>query len=145
MVPGMGDVAPEGGGRVHVYRHTVRYFECDQQGVVFNMWYLGYFDEAMDAFLTGGGVAYRELIATGFDVQLVHSEIDWVAPLRWGDEAVISVRLLRAGTTSFTLGFEVSAAERAVAAGRTVYVTIRTDGSGKVPVPPALLGSLTAT
>jgi acyl-CoA thioester hydrolase len=51
------------------YRHQVRYFETDQQGVVFNMWYLGYFDEAMTAFLAEGGVAYADLLASGFDVQ----------------------------------------------------------------------------
>jgi acyl-CoA thioester hydrolase len=143
-VSGVDLTAPGGEGRVHTYRHSVRYFECDQQGVVFNMWYLGYFDEALSAYLAGGGVSYRELLDEGFDVQLVHSEIDWVAPLRWGDEAVVTVRLLRAGTTSFTLGFEVSAGAGAVATGRTVYVTIRTDGSGKVPIPAALAAAIGA-
>ena len=128
--------------RVHEYRHKVRYFECDQQGVVFNMWYLGYFDEAMAAFLEGGGVDYSDLIDAGFDVQLVHSEIDWIGPLRWGDEAVVAVRLVKVGTTSFTLGFDVSAGDHAVATGRTVYVAIRTDGSGKVPIPPELAAGI---
>jgi acyl-CoA thioester hydrolase len=129
---------------VHEYRHQVRYFECDQQGVVFNMWYLGYFDEALGAFLGGGGVGYADLIETGYDVQLVHSEIDWIGPLRWGDEAVVAVRLLTVGTTSFSLGFEVSTGGRAVSTGRTVYVAIRTDGSGKVAIPPALAAAIGA-
>jgi acyl-CoA thioester hydrolase len=132
----------DGEPRVHEYRHKVRYFECDQQGVVFNMWYLGYFDEALAAFLGGGGIDYAELIEAGFDVQLVHSEIDWIGPLRWGDDAVVAVRLLGTGRTSFTLGFEVSAGDHAVATGRTVYVAIRTDGSGKVPIPPALAAAI---
>jgi acyl-CoA thioester hydrolase len=130
--------------RHHEYRHTVRYFECDQQGVVFNMWYLGYFDEALGAYLDAGGTGYREMIAAGFDVQLVHSDIDWVSPLRWGDEAVVVVRLLRSGTTSLTVGFDVSTAGRAVATGRTVYVAVRTDGSGKVPIPPVLAAAIGA-
>ena len=41
--------------RTTIYRHRVRYLEADQQGVVFNMWYLGYFDEAMAQFLEEGG------------------------------------------------------------------------------------------
>ena len=28
------------------HRFDVRYLEADQQGVVFNMWYLAYFDDA---------------------------------------------------------------------------------------------------
>ena len=33
------------------YRHTVRYLEVDAQNVAFNSWYLGWFDDAMSAFL----------------------------------------------------------------------------------------------
>jgi acyl-CoA thioester hydrolase len=130
--------------RVHTYRHQVRYFECDQQGVVFNMWYLGYFDEALGAFIAGGGVTVAEMIESGYDVQLVHSEIDWAGPLRWGDEAHIAVRLLGTGRTSFRVGFEVSAAGITVATGQTVYVAIRTDGSGKVPIPAGLAAAIGA-
>jgi acyl-CoA thioester hydrolase len=129
-------------GRVSVYRHVVRYFECDQQGVVFNMWYLGYFDEALGAFLAGGGLGYRELVRSGVDVQLVHSEIDWSGPLRWGDEAVVEVRLAGRGTTSFAVGLAVYAGERPVATGRTVYVVVATDGSGKMALPDRLAVAL---
>jgi acyl-CoA thioester hydrolase len=138
------DARAEGAARVHTYRHQVRYFECDQQGVVFNMWYLGYFDEALGAFIGGGGLSVAELIDSGYDVQLVHSEIDWVGPLRWGDEAVIAVRLLGTGRTSFRIGFEVSAGGVIAATGQTVYVAIRTDGSGKVPIPAGLAAAIGA-
>ena len=95
-----------------IYRHRVRYLEADQQGVVFNMWYLGYFDEAMAAFLEEGGLAYPDMLAAGFDVQLVHTEIDWQSSLRWQDEAEVEVELGRAGTTSFDLNFTVSTGSR---------------------------------
>jgi acyl-CoA thioester hydrolase len=120
------------------YRHRVRYFEVDQQGVVFNMWYLGYFDEAMSAFLEEGGLPYRDMLASGHDVQLVHTEIDWSSSLRWPDEARIVVTVAAAGRTSFTLSFAVHAADTLVATGRTVYVVVATDGSGKRPIPPAI-------
>jgi acyl-CoA thioester hydrolase len=127
------------------WRHPVRYFEADQQGVVFNMWYLGYFDEAMTQFLAEGGLAYPDLLAAGYDVQLVHSELDWSGSLRWPDEAEVAVRLLRLGRTSFTLGFEVraqSAGGQQVARGQTVYVVVATDGSGSRPVPAVLRRAL---
>lgn len=128
-----------------VYRHKVRYFEADQQGVVFNMWYLGYFDEAMTTFLEEGGLGYQQMLDAGFDVQLVHSEIDWGSSLRWGDEAEVCVGLAERGTTSFSLSFDVCAGGEKVAAGRTVYVVVATDGSGKRPIPEILgkaLGAL---
>lgn len=132
-----------------VYRHRVRYFEADQQGVVFNMWYLGYFDEAMTQHLADGGLDYTDMTAAGFDVQLVRSEIEWQAPLRWPGDVEVVVTTEATGTTSFTLAFDVSAvpgttgaAGATVARGRTVYVVISADGSGKQPIPLALAAAL---
>jgi acyl-CoA thioester hydrolase len=124
------------------YRHRVRYLEADQQGVVFNMWYLGYFDDAMTLFLEEGGLAYPDMLAAGFDVQLVHSDIDWHSSLRWPAEAEVEVSLEGAGTTSFTLAFGVRSGDTRVATGRTVYVVVATDGSGKRPIPPIVRAAL---
>lgn len=108
------------------------------------MWYLGYFDEAMSCFLAEGGLSYPDLLGSGWDVQLVHSEIDWSAPLRWPGEAIVEVSLERVGRTSFELRFEVSADNVPAAKGRTVYVVVATDGTGKRQIPPDLLRALGA-
>lgn len=121
---------------------AVRYLEVDQQGVVFNMWYLAYLDDAMAAFLTAGGLPYQVMLDAGYDVQLVHTELDWRGSLRWGDEAVVDVRPTRIGRTSFTLGFAVRAGEATVVTASTVYVVVATDGSGKRDVPPLLLDAI---
>jgi acyl-CoA thioester hydrolase len=128
--------------RSTTYRHKVRYLEVDQQGVVFNMWYLGYFDEAMSEFLSEGGLPYADLLSGGHDVQLVHTEIDWRGSLRWGDDACVEVSLAAVGKTSFALRFEVRAGDIPVAEGRTTYVVVATDGSGKRPIPPILHAAL---
>jgi acyl-CoA thioester hydrolase len=126
------------------FTHTVevRYLEVDQQGVVFNMWYLAYLDDAMTAYLLAGGLPYVEMLEAGYDVQLVHTELDWVGSLGWGDRADIDVKTSRLGTTSFTLDFAVRAGGRDVAIARTVYVVVGTDGSGKRPVPDRLRTAL---
>ena len=120
----------------------VRYLEVDQQGVVFNMWYLAYFDDAMTAFLAHGGLTYTDMLAAGYDAQLVHTEVDWHGALRWDDPAVVDVSLARLGRTSFTLRFVVRVDDRPVVSATTVYVVIATDGSGKRPIPPLLRDAL---
>jgi acyl-CoA thioester hydrolase len=132
-----------------VYRHEfpVRYLEVDQQGVVFNAWYLAYLDEAMTGFLHHHGLPYADLQEGGHDVQVVHTELDWRGALRFGDVAQIAVRTEAIGRTSFTLAFEVRAAgapaeATPTATARTVYVCIRLDGSGKTPIPDRLLKAL---
>ncbi len=86
------------------YRHTVRYLEVDAQNVVFNSWYLGWFDDAMSAFLEYGGLPYKEMVAAGYDVQLVRTEIDWRAGVGFQDIIDIAVSTARLGRTSFCAG-----------------------------------------
>lgn len=116
----------------------VRYMEVDQQGVVFNSWYLVYFDDAMTAFLADGGLPYEQMMARGYDVQLVHNETSWRLPVRWQDPLRIRVTTGRMGTTSFALDFAavVDGEERVTAT--TTYVVIATDGSGKRAIPAFL-------
>ncbi|MGQ0480361.1 MAG: acyl-CoA thioesterase [Pseudonocardia sp.] len=125
---------------------NVRYMEVDAQGVVFNAWYLTYFDDAMTAFLLDGGLPYQSMLDAGFDVQLVRSEIDYKAGVRWQDPIVITVTCSHTGRTSFTLDFEVRRTPdedaEVCTLGRTVYVVIGTDGSGKREIPPALRAAL---
>ena len=118
------------------------YFQFDQQGVVFNMWYFGWFDDAMTQFLSDVGYPYTALNADGLDVQLVHTEADWRDAVRYGEQVTIDVSTERVGSTSFTLRFSVRVGAEVRSTGRTIYVVVSTDGSGKRPVPPRLRGGL---
>lgn len=120
----------------------VRYMEVDAQGVVFNAWYLTYFDEAMAAFLADRGLPYPAMLAAGFDVQLVRSEIDWRSGLRWPEDFRVAVATARLGRTSFALDFEARRGDEVTCSGRTVYVVVGTDGSGKRSIPPQLATAL---
>lgn len=121
---------------------VVPYYQVDQQGVVFNMWYLAWFDEAMSGFLASIGQPYDGLIGDGVDVQLVHTEVDWRGSARWGDEVLVGVTADSIGTTSFTLAFAVRVASEVIATAQTVYVMIGTDGTGKRELPMALRSAL---
>jgi acyl-CoA thioester hydrolase len=138
-----------------VFEHpfTVRYYEVDAQNVVFNGWYLGYFDEAMSHFLAARGLPYRVMLDAGYDVQLVRSEIDWRSGLRWQDRAAVAVSTARRGRTSFALDFEVrrypsqddtedGGAHEVTCTARTVYVVVATDGTGKREIPDLIAAAL---
>lgn len=126
------------------HRHVVRYLEVDAQGVVFNAWYLGWFDDAMTAFLAHRGLPYQAMLDTGHDVQLVRSEIDWTAGARFQDEVDIAVATARIGRTSFALDFTATRGAEPICTGRTVYVVVATDGSGKRAIPPVIADALGA-
>lgn len=124
-----------------------RYAEVDQQGVVFNGHYLTWFDEAFTAFLDQAGVSYPDLIAEGLDVQVVRSEIDYVASVRWRDTVRVAVALASLGSTSLTVAFSVlrrgaGAHEIVAVRGRNVYVVVSTSDWSKRPIPNAMREAL---
>ena len=123
---------------------TVRYLEVDQQGVVFNSWYLAYFDDALTAFLDDAGLPYEDMTSRGFDVQLVHNETTWRRGVRWRDDLQIGVETQRLGTTSFVLTFDARVDGESYVTAATTYVVIATDGTGKRPIPDFLRQALLA-
>lgn len=120
----------------------VRYFEADQQGVVFNMWYLAYFEDARNGLLEWSGYSLDRLLSSGHDIRLVHAEIDWRQGLRWRDRAEVCASVARVGATSFTFDFDVSKDDRTVVTGTIVYVIVAADSSSKRPVPKDLRRAL---
>ena len=124
-----------------------RYAEVDQQAVVFNGHYLTWFDEAVTGFFDHLGAGYPDLMAVGLDMQLVHTEIDYSAPVRWRDTVRVEVTCEQVGTTSFTIGFSVlrrrdGSGESVAVRGRNVYVVVSTEDWTKRPVPDALREAL---
>jgi acyl-CoA thioester hydrolase len=127
-----------------VFPLTVRYLEVDQQGVVFNMWYLAYLDDAWTAFLDAGDLPYAAMFDAGYDVQLVHTELDWHGPLGFGEPAEVRVGIEALGRSSITVQFEVWSMDRRVVNATTVYVVVPVGGQGSMAVPDRLRRALGA-
>lgn len=124
------------------HRVDVRFMELDSYGIVFHMWYLAYFDDAMIAYFKSRGVSYKSIF-----IQVVRTELDFSkARIRRGDSIDIAVRPVHIGKSSFTLEFAVQHADGShpMVLGRTVYVCVRPvdDGTVKHPIPQPLLDVL---
>lgn len=139
----------------HVFRYPVdvRFFEVDSLGVVFNMWYLGWCDEAMSAFMKSIGYGYATLRGDGFDAVLRNAQIEWSDSLEAFQHAEIAVRVDHVGTTSFRLGYDIHrvSMERVAQAAQEpplcarvaiTYVCVEVAGRGKVPIPEGLRAAL---
>jgi acyl-CoA thioester hydrolase len=124
-----------------------RFAEVDQQNVVFNAHYLTWFDEAVTGYFDHLGTSYPDLMSAGLDMQLVHTEIDYAAPVRWRDTVRVAVVCEYVGTTSFAIGFSVlrgtdGSDELLAVRGRNVYVVVSTEDWTKRPIPHALRSAL---
>ena len=126
-----------------------RYAEVDQQGVVFHGHYLTWFDEASTAFLDHVGVPIVGFDEWDVDLQTVHAELDYLAPVRWRDDVRVEVRCQSTGRTSFTLGFDVvrrnpDGTEVPTTRGRNVYVVVSTQDWTSRELPARLREALTS-
>jgi len=143
-------VSDRSGTDVFRYGVDVRFFEVDALGVVFNMWYLGWCDEAENAFLEHRGFRYEDLNDMGLDAVLRKADVDWFDSLHAFERAEVEVRVEHIGTTSFRLGYDIhrlADPSRGVTAARCAHVSITyvcvvSDGKATTPMPPGLRAAL---
>lgn len=119
------------------YLLRVRYAECDAQGVVFNARFGEYVDVATTEFTRVIWGGYQAMVNTGFDNKVVNLTISWHAPARFDDVLVLSVRLKKLGTTSYTLKvlFRNFLTDVLIAEAEITYVMVKADTSAKVAMP----------
>lgn len=122
-----------------VYARPVRFEEVDAAGILFFGRTMNFCHEAMENFFGALAGGYVDLIMNrkiGFPA--VHVEADWVAPLRYGDEARIAVSVSKIGTTSCTFRYAITRAQDGANVATVNHVTVSTDlrTMTKVPLPP---------
>jgi len=107
------------------YYTRVRYQDCDAQHVVFNARYGDYVDLAVTEFLRATFPG-RDPFDGSLEIQVVRQLIEWTAPARFNDVLEISVRTIRIGTTSVTIGFELRLAgtRDTIVTAEVVYVVV---------------------
>lgn len=123
---------------------TTHYYHYDQQGVVFNMWYLSFIEDARNAWFAHCGYPLEQLLADGLDIQVVHVDLGWRAAVRYGEDVAVRVRTERLGTTSLTLHYDVVARDEVCASGTSTYVIVDGAINGKAPVPERMRAALSA-
>ena len=115
-----------------VCRETVRFRDVDVMGHVNNAVFLTYIESARVQFLLHLGTA-STLDDLGIIVARI--EIDFRAPLSFGDEIEVGVRAGRFGTKSFDLEYELRSNGRVVAEATSVCVAYDYGSGETIPIP----------
>jgi 4-hydroxybenzoyl-CoA thioesterase len=116
----------------------VRFGDIDHAGIVYYPRFLHYFHVALEEFFTVEvGSEYHTVInEERVGLPVVHLEIDFRSPLRFGDEIDVEVRGLDLGTTSVTWRYAVWKQDGSLAAEATIVtVSLDMDSFGKRPLP----------
>ena len=96
------------------YDHTLRsrYSETDKMGYVYYGHYLAFFEEARTEMIRNSGVSYRQLEDNGVMLPVIHSEIEYKAPVYYDEEVIIRVKEYDIPTIRLQTFYEVIAKER---------------------------------
>ena len=73
----------------------VRDYECDLQGIVNNAVYQHYLEHARHVFLRQKGIDFTSLAARGTNLVVIRLEINYLFPLRSGDQFFVGLNLER--------------------------------------------------
>jgi len=122
---------------VEPYRRTVRFWDIDVYGHVFNPRYFVYFDDALTDFFAAAGIPFDAERNGGFHFVVAHASCDYRGEATLGDRLATTIRLEEIGRTSITFGFTTvkEPGGELVATGKEVYVVVDAATRRPVPVP----------
>jgi acyl-CoA thioester hydrolase len=125
---------------VHVIR--VRYGECDQQGVVFNANWLGYFDVAVTELWRERIGPYSEMLEAGTDMVVAEANLRFLGPAGFDDEVELEVSVERLGTTSLSTRIDARTGGGPVVEGRMRHVFVDPETKRKKEMPEHVRAAL---
>ena len=110
----------------------IYYHDTDAGGVVYYGNYLKYFERARTQYFEDRGLSVAELMKEGTMFVVVHAEVDYRSPARYGDRLIIETVVSDMTAASFTFSHVVREREsrRVVVEGSARLAA--TDGNGKV-------------
>lgn len=104
----------------------IYYEDTDCGGVVYYANYLKYFERARTHYLEERGLSVAELRDGGTQFMVVHAELDYRSPARYGDILTIDTNLAAVGQASLTFAHVIRErmSGRVVVEGSAKLVTV---------------------
>ena len=123
------------------FTHVIRprYGEVDMQGIVFNAWWLAYFDDAAVRFLEALGFSPKAAFADhgkdAFTSTVVKAVLEWKGPATFDDTVEIRVCPSRLGRSSWDMHYIASVRGLEVCTCTITYVCIEPGTQAARPIP----------
>jgi acyl-CoA thioester hydrolase len=111
----------------------IYYEDTDCGGVVYYANYLKYFERARTHYLEDRGLSVAGLLKEGTQFLVVHAELDYRSPARYGETLTIATKLVAIGNASLTFSHVIRerTSHRVVVEGSAKLVTVNLDGKVK--------------
>ncbi|MEK6549506.1 MAG: YbgC/FadM family acyl-CoA thioesterase [Nitrospirota bacterium] len=132
----------------HTHTHTmdvrIYYQDTDCGNVVYYGNYLRYFEQGRTHWLEGQGLSVKAFMDAGTLFAVVHAELSYRSPARYGETLTVATRLTAMRAASFTFAHEIreKTSGRLVVDGSARLATVDTQGK-LIKLPKELRERLT--
>ena len=111
----------------------IYYEDTDCGGVVYYANYLKYFERARTHLLEERGLSVTALLKDGTQFLVVHAEVDYRSPARYGETLTIETKVTQIGRSSVTFAHVIRerSSQRVVVEGSAKLVTVDLEGKVK--------------
>ncbi len=109
------------------YEKKIYYHDTDAGGVVYYGSYLKHLEEARTEYFNHLGVDLIEYTKNGILFPVVHLELDYKKPARYGDVVQIFTRPEKVGSASLTFTQEIKRGEATLVTVRVVWACVNGD------------------
>ena len=121
------------------YHFTTTIHDIDAAGVLFFAHLYRHAHDAYEAFMSDIGFSLDEIIRNNSKLPLVHSEAEFLQPIRHGDRVTIVLQIKNIGISSFTVNYRFTGEQgRQLATASTTHVHLDADGKKNSALPDAL-------
>ena len=127
----------------YIYRHRVRYRECDPMGVVYHTHYLDYFEASRTEALRDLGVVYKSLETQGIRMPVIEASIKYKQPAFYDDLLEVTSTIVEPPRTRIHILNEVRrAGEETLLVSGKVTLCFIDDARNRPIVAPASIVEL---
>lgn len=123
-------------------QNKVRMHDTDMAGVLYFARQFRFAHDALEDFVASEGLSFEHVFHSDeFVFVIVHAEADYLAALRVGDLLEVQLTVMRVGTTSFEMDYQIYRTKpqrQLVGTAKTVHVTLDTKSRKKIPIPSQL-------
>lgn len=106
---------------MHIYRHEIRYYECDRMGITHHSNYVRIMEEARIDFLDKIGYGFDRIEAEGVVSPVVSVECKYKSPTTFKDIVEVEVSLCNMSDLKFEFKYIMKKDGRIVAEGHSVH------------------------
>lgn len=120
----------------------IYYHDTDAGGIVYYASYLKYLEEGRTEYCRAHGIDVAELAKNGIVFPVVHLEIDYKRPARYGDLIQVFTKPEKIGNASLCFSQEIRNGESILLQAKTIWACVNKDLK-PVRIPEAMRMKLT--